>query len=94
MGEGIGGRGSVRLSEIIYKNGSAFAKSQYSIFVQGGVRRQDAFGETLDHCAGEGEVLFSIKERLAQLFNFQFTLGHKNWESRDRGEELIAKRLE
>ena len=56
------GRGEIRLSEIIYKNSRAFAKSKYSVFMQGGVRRQDAFGEPLDHGAGEGEVLVG-KER-------------------------------
>ena len=63
MGKGKGkGRGNIRLSEIIYKNGSTLAKSQYSIFMQGSVRRQDAFSEPLDHGAREGEILFSIKK--------------------------------
>lgn len=36
--------------------------------MQGGVGRQDAFGEALDHCAGEGEVLGAVAELSAMMF--------------------------
>ena len=57
------GTGGVRLSEIIYKDGSAFAESEDGVFVQGGVGGEDAFGETLDHGAGEGEVLWGKEKK-------------------------------
>ncbi len=60
--EGIGGgrrEGGqlLRLSEVVYEDCSAFAESEDGVFVERGVGGEDAFGETLDHGAGEGEVL-------------------------------------
>ena len=54
---GGGGGGVLRLSEVVYENCSAFAESEDGVFVERGVGGEDAFGETLDHGAGEGEVL-------------------------------------
>ena len=62
----------LRLSEIVYEDCSAFAESEDGVFVERGVGGEDAFGETLDHGAGEGEVLVG-KEGLAWVFGFRFT---------------------
>lgn len=45
--------------------------------MEGGVGGEDAFGETLDHGAGEGEVLVGKKRKRGQLgvFGFRFREG-------------------
>lgn len=45
------------MGEVVDEDGGAFAHGEDGVFVEGGVGGEDAFGEALDHGAGEGEVL-------------------------------------
>ena len=57
---GGGGRrrkGYVRVGEVVHEDGGAFGHGCYGVFLDLGVGWEDAFGEALDHCSGEGEVL-------------------------------------
>lgn len=54
--EGMG-RGGVRVGEVVHEDGGAFRHGCDGVFLDLRVGGEDAFGEALDHCAGEGEVL-------------------------------------
>lgn len=49
--------GFLRVGEVVHEDGGAFRHGCDGVFLDLRVGGQDAFGEALDHCAGEGEVL-------------------------------------
>lgn len=55
------------MGEVVDEDGGAFAHGEDGVFVQGGVGGEDAFGESLHHCAGEGEVLFAVGRLLVVM---------------------------
>lgn len=64
-GNGLDGRdgggwvrnGGLRVGEVVHEDGGAFRHGCDGVFLDLRVGGEDAFGEALDHCAGEGEVL-------------------------------------
>lgn len=51
--------GGVRVGEVVHEDGGPFRHGCDGVLLDLRVGGEDAFGEALDHCSGEGEVLWA-----------------------------------